>query len=87
MKIRDINTKEEGTSSKFNTHSLTEIIVYIGDDCDTDYQKNYEVFIEATQQWMTFKEAWDGKHIINDNYNTCFFEPKNEEDRKRGFTL
>ena len=86
MKIRDTKTKEEGYSSTFNIHSLNEIIVCF-DDQDSDYMTNYDVFIEATEQWMSFKEAFDNNHIICDNYNTCFFEPTNIEDRERGYTL
>lgn len=87
MKIRCIKTGKIGQSGSFNTRSLCEILVYFENDMDTDCQKNYEIFIEKEQKWMTFKEAWKGKHIINDNYNTVFFEPENEEDKERGFTL
>ena len=87
MKIRNIKTGEEGTSGKFNIHSLTEIFVYFDDWMDTDFMHNYEVFIEATQTWMTFNNAFNEKHLINDNHNTYFFEPTNEEDRERGYTL
>jgi len=87
MKILKIDTGEIGSSSKFNTSSFSEIIVYFDDWMDTDYMSNYYVFIEATQKWMTFKEAFKQKYIITDNHNTCFFEPKNEEDKERGYTL
>jgi len=93
MKIKHIPTGEIGSSSKYNTHALNEIIVYITDDCDnipwtdTDYPSNYMVFIESVGEWMTFNDAFHDKHIITDNYNTYFFEPENEEDRKRGHTI
>ncbi len=87
MKIRKIDTEEIGESSEFNTSSLSEILVYFSDWMDTDYMKDYMVYIEATEKWMTFTEAFKEKHIITDNYNRHFFEPETEEDRKRGYTL
>jgi hypothetical protein len=87
VKIKNIKTGEEGTSGNFNTSSLTEIMVYFEDWMDTDFMSDYYVFIKKTQEWMTFKEAFKYKFLINDNYNTSFFEPENEEDRKRGYTL
>ncbi len=87
MKIRKTDTGEIGASSEFNTSSLSEIIVYFNDWMDTDFMKDYYVFIEAEQKWMTFKLAFKQNYIITDNHNTCFFEPENEEDKKRGYTL
>ena len=66
------------------------MIVYFSEDengMDTDYCKDYDVWIEALQQWKSFYEASNDHDIITDNYNTIFFEPTNDEDRKRGFTL
>lgn len=88
MKIRCIEKPEDiGESSNFNVQSLNEIMVYFDDWMDTDYPKNYEVYIEAINEWISFSKAWKEKHIINDNYNKRFFEPDNDEDRERGFTL
>lgn len=87
VKIRNIDTHEEGSSGMFNISSICEIIVYFNDWMDTDYQKRYEVFIEAIGKWIPFREAFRDNHLIVNNHNTCFFEPTNEEDRKRGFTL
>ena len=87
MKVRNIKTKEKGESSSFNTHSLSEVIVGWKEELDTVFTKDLEVFIEALQVWKTLNQAFKDKDIINDNYNEYFFEPKNEEDRKRGYTL
>jgi len=87
MKCRHINTGEECESSTFNTSSVSEVIIYTDGWMDTDYPSRYEWFIEKTGEWMSWKDAWAGKYIINDNYNTFFFEPDNDEDRKRGYTL
>jgi hypothetical protein len=36
---------------------------------------------------MDMREAFNQHLIITDNYNTRFCEPKNEEDKKRGYYL
>jgi len=87
MKVRSLKDGSLAESSTYNVQSVSEILVYWPDEMDTDYMSNYEVFIEAEQRWMTFHEAFEGKHLINDNYNTHFFEPTTEEDRQRGYTL
>ncbi len=30
-------------------------------------------------------EAFENHDLITDNYNTEFFEPKNDEEKKRGY--
>jgi len=78
-----------GISSKFNTLALSEIIVYFDDDlgADSDFISNYDVYLESKNEWKDMKQAFRDHDIIEDNYATYFFEPQNEEDRKRGFTL
>ena len=87
MKVRSVIDGRMAESSTYNVQSVSEILVYWSDGPDTYYMSNYEVFIEAEQWWMTFHEAFEGKHLINDYYNTHFFEPTTEEDRQRGYTL
>jgi hypothetical protein len=77
-----------GASSKFNTHAMSEIIVFFADgDCSSDFISEYEVFLEARQEWKDMSQAFEDRDIIVDNYNTYFFEPKSEEDKIRGYAL
>ena len=89
MKIRQKKTGLLGTSTKFNTHGLSEIIVMFRnpDDMDSDYIRNYDVYLESSKQWKDLAQAFKDKDVIIDNYNTRFFEPPTEEDKIRGYTL
>ena len=87
MIIRNKEAKELLQTGKFNIHSLDEILVYGPDWMDSDYMEIYDVHIKKSEQWKDLRQAFMDKDIITDNYNTCFFEPANEEDRERGFTL
>jgi len=88
MKVRNKTNGALGTSSNFNVHGLSEIIVGFQDDgMDSDYIKNYEVYLEATKAWKDLALAFKDRDVIIDNYNTKFFEPPTEEDRIRGYTL
>lgn len=93
MKVRHKEKGLLGFSNNFNTHSLDEIIIRFDDingenmGADSDYIYNYESFLEATQKWKDMRHAFQDHDLITDNYNTYFFESKNEEDRIRGFAL
>lgn len=96
MKARDKRSPEIILiTGKFNIHALNECICFWPEgDADSVYFKDLDVFIEATSGvtekqigWKDMREAFSDKDIIVDNFNTRFFEPANEEDRKRGFTL
>jgi len=88
MKLREKKTKKDCFSSNFNIHSLNEIIVGWPDgNRDSDYISNYDVWIEALSEWKDMRRAFRDKDIITNNYNDFFFEPRNKEDRERGFTL
>ncbi len=70
---------------------------------DSVYISDLEVFItkniqfllnkEETQKWtpvghwISMGEAFKNHDLITDNYNTEFFEPKNEEEKKRGYRM
>ncbi len=70
-------------ASNFNMTALSEVIL-----SDTsEYTSKLEVFLEKTQEWKDMNQAFKDHDIIIDNYNTHFFEPPTEEDRKRGYTL
>ncbi len=83
MKLRYKHSGTECGGSYFNMLALAEVDV--GDDSASI--SGLDVFIERTQKWKDMCQAFKDRDIICDNYNTCFFEPKNDEDRKRGYTL
>jgi hypothetical protein len=97
MRVRQKGTSGDNwkmTSGKFNVCALSEVICYWEDgSADSLFIKDLDVFIEARTYtgnhigWKDMRQAFEDKDIIIDNFNTYFFEPENEEDRKRGFTL
>jgi len=50
------------------------------------YIKDLDVWLEQKQEWKDMKQAFRDHDLITDNYNKYFFEPRNEEERKRGFS-
>ena len=74
------------SSSKFNVHGIGEVIG-CGENfgCDLFFVKELDVLMD--EEWKDMSEAFRNHDLIVDNYNTYFFQPKTEEDRKRGFTL
>ena len=75
-------------SDKFNTHALGEV-----EGCSVDFGidlffiKDLDVFIEALREWKDMRQAFKDKDLISDNYNIYFFEPENDEERKKGYRL
>jgi len=89
MKFMHKKTGFECNGTRFNTHSMGEVILY-GDTEDgmwSDYPWEYDVFVESIQQWVDWTEARKSHLVITDNYKTRFFEPSIEEDKERGYTL
>jgi hypothetical protein len=85
MKVRlKSDPSQIGHSGDFNTHSLSEILVYWDDDIDSDYMSKYDVLL-SDGNWKDLKQAFKDKDVITDNHNTCFAEPKTEEERERGY--
>jgi hypothetical protein len=81
--LRMKKDKAIGSSSRFNTHALDEIIVGFGEDgMDSCYIKDFDVFIEKKKEWIDMPTAFKNHDIIIDNYNTMFFEPTNEKDKE-----
>lgn len=96
MKARLLREGKEpalGEAHQFNTHAMFEVIFCFQnaqgefDDQDSVFGKDVEVFVEAKKAWMPLGEALKTHDVINDNYNTRFFEPQTPADRERGFTL
>jgi len=73
------------------------------DGTDSVYISDLEVFITKNKlfllrkngiekwtpigHWIPMDEAFKNKDLITDNYNTTFFEPENDEEKKRGYRL
>ena len=85
MKLRLKETQETCSSYRFNIHALSEIYVYFEHDMDTDFIKNYDVWLEAKQEWKDLSQAFQDSDIIPDNFNTYFREPKNDTERTQGW--
>lgn len=88
MKVRFTKNKEiTGTSDKFNIISHTEVLMYFdkGGGASSEFISDLEVKIK--DKWISLSEAFKQKMLITDNYNTKFFEPENEEEKKRGYRL
>ena len=83
MKVRYRKTQTEAISSRFNIHSIGEVIT----EDDSPFISELDVYLEQKHEWKDMSQAFKDKDLITDNYNTTFFEPQNEEDRVRGFTL
>lgn len=86
VKVRLINSPDiTGEANEFN---ITEVIVYYDGENghkDSEYPLNLEALIN--DKWITLKEAFKNHDLIYDIYNTNFFEPKDEEERKRGYRI
>ena len=86
VKVRLIDNPDiTGTADRFNT---TEVIVYYDGEngyISSEFPSDLEVLIH--DKWITLKEAFKNHDLISDLYNTKFFEPKDEEERKRGYRI
>lgn len=67
-------------ASTFNMTALAEVLT--GDD--SAFFRELDVLIKG--EWKDLSQAFKDRDLITDNYNRYFFEPKTEEDRKRGYT-
>lgn len=86
MKVRNKANGSEGYSNTFNVHALSEIIVcFLDSDCSSEFISDYEVYLESKQEYMDMLQAFKEKLIITDNYNTNFREPKDDQERERGW--
>ncbi len=78
------NPTIEGFSGRFNIASIDEVIVgFDVGGADSCYIRDLD--IQIGDEWMTLQEAFKNHDVIIDNYNTHFFEPRNQEDRERGY--
>jgi hypothetical protein len=90
MQLRHRVNKLQCSSSSFNTHALSEIVVLFDEgDADSDYISNYDVLLTTgprAGQWVSLSDAFKQHDVIPNNHNTCFAEPQSDEDRERGYS-
>lgn len=87
MRVRNKNSGTEASSGRLNTHGLGEMIVQFDEgDASSEYISDYEVQL-PDGSWKDLPQAFRDHDVITDNYDTVFFFPRNDEDRRRGFTL
>jgi len=94
MKVRmKENPEAEFSAGMFNVHGIGEVIGF-GEMFGSDlfYIKDLDVLLGEEKEswhlrWKDMRQAFKDKDLITDNHNTRFFEPANEEDRKRGYAL
>jgi hypothetical protein len=87
MKVRYKSSPDvDCTSVSFNTGAIGEVVV-VGDwGADSAYVSDLDVQL-SSGEWKDMGQAFRDKDIIPDNYNTWFSEPKELEDKERGFFL
>lgn len=81
MKLRYKKTGTETAGSRFNIHAMAEVLT--GDD--TVSIRDLDVFLPALGVWKDMGQAFHDHDLIVDDYNTYFFEPENDAERRRGF--
>jgi hypothetical protein len=82
MKLKYKETGVEVESSRFNTHTIGEVLT--GDDSVPVAE--LDVYLETLGVWKDMEAAFEDHDLITDNLNTRFFEPTMAEDRERGYT-
>lgn len=86
VKVRLIDSPDvTGEANKFVDNEV--IVYYDGQNgyISSEFISDLEVLIN--DKWTNFKEAFKNHDLIYDIYNTNFFEPKDEEERKRDYRL
>lgn len=88
MRAREKEKHEMQFETKmFNIHAIGEVLVYDESfGCDLFFVKDLDVLLKDGT-WKDMRQAFKDHDLITDNYNTYIFEPENEEDRERGYTL
>ena len=82
MKVRYKDNGIESESQNFNTTALWEALT--GDDSVPISE--LDVLLKSGE-WKDMDQAFKDHDLITNNLNTCFFEPTNEEDKVRGFSM
>lgn len=86
VKVKLINNPETtGTADRFN--GIEVIVYYDGENGYISSELPLDLEVLINDKWVAFKEAFKNHDLICDLYNTKFFEPKDEEERKRGYRI
>ena len=86
MRVRNKVTGTLGDSSRFNVHSLSEIIVQFDeDDCSSEFIRDYDVQLTETGEWKCLRTAFKETDVIPNEMNTSFRESRSAEERQRGY--
>lgn len=86
MRVRHKKTGAIGHSNNFNLHAIWEIIVYFDEsDCSSAFVSECDVYLKSKNEWKSMDEAFREKDIITNNYNSYFREPRNKDERLRGW--
>ncbi len=103
MKVRYIKNKEiTGSASKLNGIGEV-IVQFDDGSADSEFASELEIFIsknleflitkgiipewKSVGHWIPLSKSFKEHLVITDNHNTEFFEPENEEEKKRGYRL
>ena len=81
MLLRYKGQTETFHGSRFNTMALNEVLT--GDD--SAYIHDLDVYLPKKKEWKCLQQAFKDNDVIPDNYNEWFGEPRDEEDRQRGY--
>lgn len=84
MDVRMVPGGTPGTASKFNVHAMFEVIVYFQDG-SADSVSGNELEVKIGENWVPLTDAFKGKDVIPDNYNTSFRAPLTMAERIRGW--
>lgn len=79
MRVRYKSTGSEASSSRFNIHSLTEVLT----EDDSPDIGDLDVFVNDA--WKDMRQAFRDKDIVPDNYNERFGLPVDEAAKIRGY--
>jgi len=83
MKVRFKGRPDEYDCNKLNTYGVSEVYIYDDEGIDTVFIKDLEVLLKTG--WKDMQQAFKDNDLVTDNYNTCFREPFNDEERKKGY--
>lgn len=83
MRVRYKKSGYETWSSYFNVHGLGEVLL----PDTSEFISELDIWLAHKSEWKDMNQAFKDGDLITDNYNTTFFEPQTEEDKKRGYTL
>lgn len=86
MKLRTKDHLTPCYGSNFNMSALNEVLVNF-DEGDADSMFVSDLQVQIGDNWKNLISAFKDRDLITDNHNTCFFQPRNEEEKKRGYSL